>query len=287
MQNKPKLSIITSIYNGGKATLDFLQCISNQTYENIELILVDDCSTDKETIKLIEDIETHRLILNKPYKLIKNTENLGLMKAFQKGLDNATGEYFAFPESDDLLDLDFYEVLMNEVLYQKIDAIKGLMLNQYSDRNLLYNKEMTEEECQSLQTINIVDKETLPVPIKNTTGQIISYIMPDITYSWFYVFSKDLLSEGYEKPMFENAVLYGVSNSIFSAKYKEVNISLDKGSFYYYNAHNPFEDSGYCIPIIDKKETKAKNAQLLKLTADALILEKFLNRYKKTIDELK
>ena len=50
MSFKPLLSIITSIYNGGDDILRFLQAISNQTYENIELIILDDCSTDKRTL---------------------------------------------------------------------------------------------------------------------------------------------------------------------------------------------------------------------------------------------
>ena len=44
---KPLLSIVSSIYNGGDNLKEFLRCISNQTYENIEVVLVDDCSNDK------------------------------------------------------------------------------------------------------------------------------------------------------------------------------------------------------------------------------------------------
>ena len=51
MQNKPLLSIVTSIYNGGEALKQFLQSVSNQTYDNIEVVLVEDCSTDRLVTK--------------------------------------------------------------------------------------------------------------------------------------------------------------------------------------------------------------------------------------------
>ena len=110
--------------------------------------------------------------------------------------------------------------------------------------------------------------------------------MPDITYSWFYVFSKKLLSDNNIKPVFENAILYGFSNSIFNIKYKELQVSLDKASFYHYNAHNIFNQGGCIIPIVDKNRTKAKNNQLTKIIADSLLLEKILDRYKQTINKL-
>lgn len=280
---KPLLSIVSSIYNGGDNLKEFLQCISNQTYENIEVVLVDDCSTDKKTKEIINDLETGRIEFKKPLKLIKNIKNLGLFKSFQKGLDNATGEYFAFPESDDFLDLDFYEIMMDEIIrYNGIDAVKGLMINNYSAEDLLYgNDEYMKEHSNEQEIISVIEKVALPIPVKNSTGQIISYIMPDITYSWFYVFSKALLLEGSTKPIFKNAIQYGFSNSVFTSKYKEKQISLDKASFYYYNAHTIFEDGG-CILTKPSK----KNKQVIKLKADANLLKDFLIQYDKAIETI-
>lgn len=280
---KPLLSIVSSIYNGGDDLKEFLRCISNQTYKNIEVVLVDDCSTDKKTKEIISDLETGRIEFKKPLKLIKNTKNLGLFKSFQKGLDNATGEYFAFPESDDFLDLDFYEIIMDEIIrYDGIDAVKGLMINNYSAEDLLYgNDEYMKEHSNEQEIISVIEKVALPIPVKSSTGQIISYVMPDITYSWFYVFSKALLSEGSTKPIFKNAIQYGFSNSVFTSKYKEKQVSLDKASFYYYNAHAIFEDGG-CILTKPSK----KNKQVIKLKADANLLKDFLIQYDKAIETI-
>jgi hypothetical protein len=143
---------------------------------------------------------------------------------------------------------------------------------------------MSKQECENLELIQISDKMALPIPVKSSTGQIISYIMPDVTYSWFYVFSKKLLTEGYTKPMFENAILYGFSNSIFSLKYKEARVSLDKASFYYYNAHDIFEEGGIVVPVVEEGE-EAKKEWKTGLITDKMILEKILDRYQKTIEE--
>ena len=95
----PLLSICTSIYNSGNKLYRFLDSISNQTYPNIEVILVNDCSTDETTLQILDDLKSKKFVFNKPFKVIDNDINLGILPSFQKALDNATGDYFAFPES--------------------------------------------------------------------------------------------------------------------------------------------------------------------------------------------
>lgn len=282
MQNKPLLSIVTSIYNGGEAFGQFLQSISNQTYENIEVILVDDCSTDKTTLGIINDLESGKLEFKKPFKLIRNSKNLGLMESFQKGLDNAIGEYFAFPESDDILDLNFYEVLMKEALtFGGIDVVKGLLLNRYNKkRAFIFN----EKDAIEIPEACIFANETLPLIMRNSNGQIISYIMPDVTYCWFYVFSKNILKDNSNKPLFKNAVLYGFNPSPFSVKYIESKISLDKASFYYYDAHPEFEAGGYQIHV--SKDNDVKNEQIKKFKCEKSLLESIFKKYDKAIEIL-
>lgn len=283
MQNKPLLSVVTSIYNGGKAVLGFLQCISNQTYDNIELIIIDDCSTDEETIKIVESLESKEFVLNKPYKLIRNDKNLGLMESFQKGLDNASGEYFAFPESDDLLDLDFYEVMMNEVINNNgIDAVKGLLLNIYNEnRPFSTDEDIIEGEYSRINWI----EEELPLAVRNSAGRIVSYIMPDVTYCWFYVFSKQLLKDGADKPLFKNAVLYGFNPSPFSIKYIESKISLDKASFYYYNSHPKVEEGGMGIDI--DRDSDTNKQEIAKLEYEKNLLQSIFKKYDNVIELLK
>ena len=270
MQNKPLLSIISSIYNGGNNLLRFLDSISNQTYDNIEVILVNDFSTDPLTLEIIQQLKNNELQFNKKLKLIENDENLGLLKSFQKGLDIANGEYFAFPESDDYLDYDFYEVLMKEAIKNKANVVKGLLLNVYDNRN---NQDDTDENEQ----FTFFDNVALPIAVRNSNNQIVSYIMPDITYSWFYVFDKNILSDGYKYPIFENAILYGFSKAPFELKYKESIVSIDKASFYYYNAHDGLQNGG-SITSIGKDATN-------KLYMEKKIVENLVKKYDEAINK--
>ena len=67
-----------------------------QDYENFELIVIDNCSTDKS-------IEKVKLFKDKRIKLIQNKDNIGAFKNFQKCVDKAIGEYFVLLPHDDYL----------------------------------------------------------------------------------------------------------------------------------------------------------------------------------------
>lgn len=95
MQNEPLISVIIPTYNRGRLILESVNSVLNQTYKNIELIVVDDCSTD-DTKEIIESIKDFRI------KYIKLEKNSGACVARNKGIERATGEFIAFNDSDDL-----------------------------------------------------------------------------------------------------------------------------------------------------------------------------------------
>lgn len=78
MNNLPLVSVIMPVYNSEKYLNEAIQSILNQTYENIELIIIDDCSTDfsKEIIKNINS-EKINLIKNEKNMGVSFTRNLG------------------------------------------------------------------------------------------------------------------------------------------------------------------------------------------------------------------
>lgn len=229
IQQFPLLSICTSVYNSGNKLYRFLDSLSNQTYENMEIIIIDDCSTDETTLKILEDLKTGKLTFNKKFKLIKNDTNLGILASFQKALNNASGEYFAFPESDDKLDYDFYEILMNKIYTTNSDVCRGLLLTYHenlevSDKTYDKNEILVDESL-------LVDNKI--VGFYNNQNKQRFQLMLDITHCWFYVFSKSILSYTNEKPQFFNAVLYGVSGYLF-IDFKSSYITPDMASYYYY-----------------------------------------------------
>ena len=270
MSFKPLLSIITSIYNGGEDILRFLQAISNQTYENIELIILDDCSTDQRTLEIIDQLKNNQISISKPYKFIQNTQNLGTVYAFQEGLKYASGEYFTFPQTDDYMDNDFYEVLMTELLKNKYDVIKGLLLCEP-------DKESDVVLNSTDNTIfSILENIKLPLEIKNSNGQILSLFMPDITYCWFHIFNKKILLDNSEILNFLNAVKYGISETLFN-NYRKGILPLEKASFYYHKGHKPFSTGG----IYNKNQNDYKNA----LQIESFILKEMLNNYDKVLND--
>lgn len=109
MENK-KVSIIIPCYNAEKYLNEALESIEKQTYDNIEIILIDDGSKDK-TFKLLENYKNNSL---RKVKIIKQ-ENRGVSSARNNGIINATGEYICFIDSDDIISPFFIEELVRNV----------------------------------------------------------------------------------------------------------------------------------------------------------------------------
>lgn len=92
-----RVSVITPVYNAEKYLRSTIDSVLNQTYKNIEIILVDDCSTDNSA-EIIKDI------MGKHPEVVyfKQSDNWGAGAARNKALEIARGQYVAFLDSDDL-----------------------------------------------------------------------------------------------------------------------------------------------------------------------------------------
>ena len=91
----PRISVILPIYNSISFIANAVESILAQTYQDFELILIDDCSTDG-TIEILNKFVDTRILL------VKNTSNLGLVGSLNKGLTIASGEYIARMDHDDI-----------------------------------------------------------------------------------------------------------------------------------------------------------------------------------------
>ena len=101
-----KISVIIPVYNVEKYLSECLESIINQTFKDIEIICVDDGSTDGSS-----DILNRYSMKDKRFKIITQ-KNLGISVARNKGIESANGDYIAFIDSDDyLLNTDYYEKL--------------------------------------------------------------------------------------------------------------------------------------------------------------------------------
>lgn len=115
-ENKPFVSIIVPIYNVEKYLRQCLDSIVKQTLENIEIILINDGSTDS-CGKICDEYA----LKDKRIKVV-HKKNAGLGAAYNTGLDLATGEYIGFVESDDWIESDMYEELYKKAKENQVDV---------------------------------------------------------------------------------------------------------------------------------------------------------------------
>ena len=119
------ISIIIPIYNVEKYILLCLQSVANQTKtDGIECILVDDCGTDNSVALAQMFIDDYTG--NIKFSLISHKKNGGLSSARNTGIENASGEYLYFLDSDDEISPNCMEIMWKFVsMYGKVDMVQG------------------------------------------------------------------------------------------------------------------------------------------------------------------
>lgn len=122
-----KLSIIVPVFNVGYLAKDCLDTLINQSYKNIEIIIINDGSTD-DSKKYLDNYSKKSNII-----LIDLCCNQGLGNARNIGISHSTGEYITFVDSDDWIDLDLYSELIKSVEEREADiGICGIK-NEYTN----------------------------------------------------------------------------------------------------------------------------------------------------------
>ena len=113
----PKVSIIVPVYNVEKYLDRCMESLLNQTLKDIEIILVDDGSPDN-CPQMCDDYAKKDSRVKVVHKA-----NAGLGYARNSGLDVATGEYVAFVDSDDYVELDMYEQMYEASLNYQVQMV--------------------------------------------------------------------------------------------------------------------------------------------------------------------
>lgn len=143
------LSIIIPVYNSEKYLEECLNSVLNQTLKDIEIICVNDGSTDN-SLKILENIAAQDLRVR-----IINQENKGQGNARNAGLEAANGDYVGFVDSDDFISPDFYEKL-----YSYNDDIILSTRRQYYENGKFRSKNFKVKDKKSiiLKNANIYNK---------------------------------------------------------------------------------------------------------------------------------
>jgi glycosyltransferase involved in cell wall biosynthesis len=114
-----KFTIIIPIYNAEKYLHRCIISCINQTYSNIEILCVDDCSTDA-SYEILQDIQKK----DKRIVIFRHNKNEGTYMARYTGVINATGDYIIFLDSDDTLKLYSCRLLSNSIRRRRVDIIQ-------------------------------------------------------------------------------------------------------------------------------------------------------------------
>ena len=125
----PLISVVVPIYNMEKLLPCCLDSILSQTYENLEIILVDDCSTD-DSAKIIQQYVDQ----DERIKTVHHKKNQGLFQARISGADIASGKYIAFVDSDDYLSMDWFRLLLKRAERDSADIVVGEWCYDHGDR---------------------------------------------------------------------------------------------------------------------------------------------------------
>lgn len=118
MKSRPLITVAIAVYNTEKYLKDCMESVVNQTYRNLEIICVNDASTDSSLVMLESYASRDARI-----KIITNEKNSGLGVTRNVGMDAAHGEYILFIDSDDWLDLTACEKLLNKAKEGDADVV--------------------------------------------------------------------------------------------------------------------------------------------------------------------
>ena len=127
----PKVSIIVPVYNVEEYLERCLTSLVNQTLDDIEIIVVNDGSTDNSEEIINKFCEEYGSMIRYYVK-----ENGGLSDARNYGIQYATGEYIAFLDSDDYADITLYEKMYNKAIEEKCDFVECDFIWKYDNKEI-------------------------------------------------------------------------------------------------------------------------------------------------------
>jgi glycosyltransferase involved in cell wall biosynthesis len=262
----PKVSVIIPIYNIENYIKQCLDCISNQTLKDIQIICVDDASEDN-SCRIVEEYtnKDSRIIL------LKHKQNLGLSAARNTGLKNVNGEFVYFMDGDDLLEGDALEVCYNECKKNQLDILTfdaDVFVDcNFSGDSLCELKDFNYDRKKLLQSNKIFSGESFfSFAVKNNAFK------PSVCLS--FINSKLLKINNltfYPGIFYEDQVftiqLYFLSNRImyyprkfFKRRIRDYSIMTNKIG--YKNIHDILVISEEILKLCEKEEKK-KNKKLL------------------------
>lgn len=179
MKDRIKFSVIVTVYNLENYIEECLDSIINQTYEGLEIICIDDGSTDSSSAILDRYAKLDQRIR------VVHKKNAGLVNARKQGVHEATGDYIAFVDGDDWIEPEMYEAFAAEIQNNQSEiVIEGVIRDNINKKYKTYN----------YVSAGYYDKaalETIVYPVMMCTGNWYEFGVTQ--YVWNKVFERSLI----------------------------------------------------------------------------------------------
>lgn len=319
MEKIPNISVIIPVYNKEEYLDKCLQSIINQTYQDLEIIIVNDGSKDKSR-EICERYEEQ----DKRIRLI-NTENRGAGSARNTGIEESRGNYLSLVDADDYICHDYYERLYNMIQKYDADIAEGHYkgVKEYDETiftNTGHEKQCTnmekllvlygEDESEYINSVIVTNKLYNRRLLDKTKYPDIRRLIDDefVTYHWIYDSKKVVVTDD---------IMYGYvlsDASVMRANFKEKRVydTMDA----YDEVYKFFLDKGnkeligkiiirylsYCGELAEKTEASQyiedklkiyqylnekfeEKSQVAKDMLDAKDYESLYNRFRKIVKE--
>ena len=249
-----KVSIVVPVYNVEKLLPRCLNSLINQSLRDIEIICVNDGSKDY-SLKILQEFA------NKDERIsIIDKQNEGLSVARNIGFEKAQGEFVAFLDSDDWVDLDFYEKLYNSAVKNNADiAVAGIIRTKVNKKTFIleYNEEeVTNDIYRKIELCDI----------------------PECCFVWNKIYRLDKLkslnilfeaSRIYEDMIWTPQVLYGMNKIV----------TVPDTYYYYWRHANTLVKKSNAKTDVDLKYAKEKFVNFFK--EHNVDIDKYLIKVKK------
>ena len=208
----PLISVLLSVYNDDENIKKSIDSILSQSYKNIELLVIDDGSTDK-TYEILNGIRDSRL------KIFRNKDNLGLTKCLNILIKKSQGQILARQDSDDISLPTRLEVQYNTLHKSELDAC--------TTRAFIKNTKKSIPRFSHLLPVNLVIKYKNPfihgtLMVRKNTVLNIGMYDENIKYAQDYKLFLDLLKKNYKIKILKSKLyVLNMENNISSLKKEE------------------------------------------------------------------
>lgn len=246
------VSVIIPVYNVADYLTECIQSVLNQTYRNIEIVIIDDGSTDGSGSICDKAAENDERIK------VTHQENNGVAAARNAGLDAATGEYIMFVDSDDYIEPDAVEYLLNIIVHKSADLVIGDYVRVNTDDERLDSIEGDEKSVELISQKRfweIVRTVAKPIGIVLVARLYRASIWDGIRFEKGFIHEDQMIThriiDRCTKIYMTNKVLYNyrrTPNSIMTKPFRIENLDYAKGltdRIEYFKENENYEDVLY------------------------------------------